>query len=207
MGPHTSNGTNSLNHLLHLYLVGPHPGARLGALLGDYVKGPLDRGWPEKVRHGIAHHRQLDRFAETATAFRRSKKRLNPELRHCRGILVDIAYDHFLATNWDSYHSQPLEEFAASIHLILQANQSLLPLSLRNHLPRMLAANWLVALRNLDHIDGILQRLAARLSRPNLLANGKEELLRHQQGLETDFTAFMLEARHFFRPSPSDSQP
>lgn len=196
-----------MNHLLHLYLVDPHPGARLGALLGDYIKGPLDRRLPAKVRHGIMHHRKLDSFAETATAFRRSKKRLNPELRHCRGILVDIAYDHFLAKNWESYHSQPLEEFAASMHHILQTNQSLLPLSLRNHLPRMLAVNWLVALRNLDHIEGVLQRLAARLSRPNLLANGKEELLRHRQGLETDFAAFMLEARHFFHTDLSDPQP
>jgi len=193
-----------LNHLFHLYLVEPHPGAQLGALLGDYIKGPLDRRLPEKVRHGITHHRRLDSFAETATAFRRSKKRLNPKLRHCRGILVDIAYDYFLAKNWETYHSQSLEEFATSIHLILQTNQSLLPLSLRKHLPRMLAANWLVALRNLDHIEGVLRRLAARLSRPNLLGNGKEELLRHQSGLETDFTAFMVEARQFFHPELAD---
>ncbi|MGE4544600.1 MAG: ACP phosphodiesterase [Pedobacter sp.] len=188
-----------MNHLLHLYLVEPHPGARLGALLGDYIKGPLDRRLPEKVLHGIVHHRQLDSFAETAVAFRRSKKRLNPKLRHCRGILVDIAYDHFLAKNWGSYHSQPLEEFAASIHLVLQTYQSLLPPSFCKHLPRMLAINWLVALRNLDHIEIVLQRLAARLSRPNLLGKGIEELLRHQQGLETDFAAFMLEAHDFFQ--------
>ncbi len=192
-----------MNHLLHLYLVEPHPDARLGALLGDYVKGPLDRRLPDRIRQGITHHRQLDSFAETATAFRRSKRRLDPALRHCRGILVDMAYDHFLARNWEAYHDQPLEEFAASIHLLLKANQPLLPPRLQNNLPRMLATNWLVALRNLDHIENVLQRLAARLSRPNLLGSGKDELLRHHQGLETDFTAFMVEARSFFRAKPS----
>lgn len=189
-----------MNHLLHLYLVGPHPGARLGALFGDYIKGTPAPDLPAGIRSGILHHRRLDSFAETTPSFRRSKKRLTPALRHCRGILVDIAYDHFLALNWDAYHHQPLGEFAASIYRLLQKNRDLLPERLQTNLPRMLATDWLVALRDIDHIDGVLKRLAKRLSRPTLLGDGKYELLRHRHGLEADFTAFMEETRLFLPP-------
>jgi acyl carrier protein phosphodiesterase len=188
-----------LNHLLHLYLVDPFPDPRLGTLFGDYVKGLPDPGLREGIRYGITHHRQVDRFAETAPAFRRSKHRLNPALRHCRGIVVDIAYDHFLAQNWETYHHQPLGQFASSIYRLLEDNRNVLPQRLRNSLPKMLAANWLVALRKLDHIDAVLHRLATRLSRPNLLSTGKQEILRHRPGLEADFTAFMVDARRFFQ--------
>lgn len=191
-----------MNHLLHLYLVDPHPECRLGALFGDYVKGPLDQRLPDGIRHGIMHHRRLDSFAETSVVFRRSRKRLNPALRHCRGILIDMAYDHFLAQNWETYHHQPLEDFASSIYRLLQNHQNNLPKGLRASLPRMLAANWLVALRHIDHIDSVLQRLASRLSRPNLLATGKAEILQNRHGLEADFTAFMVECRHQFQNPP-----
>lgn len=190
-----------MNHLLHLYLVGSRPEARLGALFGDYIKGPLDRRLPAGVRYGIRHHRQLDCFAASAAPFRRSKQRLNPALRHCRGILVDVAYDHILATHWERYHPQPLEEYAASIYALLQANRARLPQPLLASLPRMLAADWLVALRELDHIDIILQRLASRLSRPNLLGDGLQEIVYNLKGLQADFTTFMIDARLFFRTS------
>lgn len=191
-----------MNHLLHLYLVDPLPDARLGALIGDYIKGRLDRNLPAGVLQGIIHHRRLDSFAQTSAAFRRSKQRLNPDLGLCRGILVDIAYDHFLAQNWRIYHSQPLEQFAASIYRLVKDNPNLLPNALRRQLPRMLAANWLVSLRHLDHIEIILQRLSRRLSRANLLADGTKQLMRHRQGLEADFSAFMMETQLFFHPVP-----
>lgn len=191
-----------MNHLLHLYLVDPHPDALLGALFGDFVKGRPGPHLRKGIRDGIAHHRCLDRFAETSPAFRRSKHRLNPKLRHCRGIIIDVAYDHFLAQNWETYHHQRLEEFAASIYRLLESNRNVLPRGLHDILPRMLAADWLVSLRKLEHIESILQRLASRLSRPNLLGTGKQEIMRCHRGLESDFTAFMIEARSFFQPGP-----
>jgi acyl carrier protein phosphodiesterase len=189
-----------LNHLFHLFLSDPDPPCRLGALLGDYVKGPLDERFPAGVRRGIAQHRSIDRFAETSPPFRRSKRRLNPALRHCRGILVDVAYDHFLARDWHLFHPQPLEDFATSFYRLLQAHRALLPPTLQTALPRMIAADWLVACRDLDHIEGLLQRLAGRLSRPNLLAGGRKELLKQRRGLEADFLAFMVDARRFLHP-------
>jgi acyl carrier protein phosphodiesterase len=59
------------------------------------------------------------------------------------------------------------------------------------------AADWLVACRKTEPLDGILRRLGARLSRPTLLDEGFAELLRNYQGLEQDFAGFMTDAAGF----------
>jgi acyl carrier protein phosphodiesterase len=186
-----------MNHLAHLFLSDPTPGCRLGALMGDYVKGRLDESYPPEIRWGLQQHRLLDRFAETNHHFRRSRQRLCPTFRHCRGIMVDVVYDHFLARNWQAYSSTRLEIFAASIYRLLEERRSILPPALQKTVPRMVAADWLVACRETGALDAVLHRLAARISRPTPLENGLEELLRHYRDLEKDFSRFMIEATDF----------
>jgi len=188
-----------LNHLVHLFLSDSTDGCRLGALMGDYVKGRLEQQYPSEIRWGLQLHRKIDRFAETNPHFQRSKRRLDPALRHCRGILVDVAYDHFLAVHWADFSDSPLEQFAAKIYQLLEKHHSLLPPALQQAAPRMIAADWLVATRHLDTVDKVLQRLAKRLSRSNILGNGLIELKHHYLQLETDFRHFLNDACDYIK--------
>lgn len=183
-----------MNHLVHLFLSDPTDGCRLGALMGDYVKGRLGHQYPKDIRRGLQLHRKLDRFAETNPHFQRSKRRLDPTLRHYRGILVDVAYDHFLAVRWSDFADVPLEQFAAAIYRLLEEKQALLPPPLQQAAPRMVAADWLVATRYLDTADKVLQRLAGRLSRSNKLGSSLRELQRNYPQLEADFRNFLHDA-------------
>jgi len=186
-----------LNHLVHLYLSDPTDGCRLGALMGDYVKGRLDDQYPADILWGLQLHRKIDRFAETNYHFQRSKRRLDPTLRHCRSILVDVAYDHLLAVHWTDFTESSLEQFAATIYRLLDKHQALLPPALQKAAPRMVAADWLVACRQKQMIEKVLQRLAGRLSRPNGLGEGLAEIERHMPQLESDFRSFIADAHPF----------
>ena len=186
-----------MNHLVHLYLSDPTDGCRLGALMGDYVKGRLGDHYPPEILWGLQLHRKIDRFAESNPYFQRSKRRLDPALRHYRGILVDVAYDHFLAVHWLDFYESPLEQFAANIYRLLDQQQTLLPPALQEAVPRMVAADWLVACRQKQTIEKVLQRLAKRLSRPNSLGDGLTEIERHKSQLEGDFHGFIADACHF----------
>lgn len=186
-----------MNHLVHLFLSDPTDGCRLGALMGDYVKGRLDRQYPAEIRWGLQLHRKVDRFAETNPHFQRSKQRLDPALRHCRGILVDVAYDHFLAIHWGDFAESSLEQFAAVIYRLLDEQQDQLPPALQKDAPRMVAADWLVACRQKQTIAKVLQRLSGRLSRANGLGDGLAEIERHYRQLESDFRGFLFDACHF----------
>lgn len=183
-----------MNHLVHLYLSDPTDGCRLGALMGDYVKGRLDDQYPEEIRWGLQLHRKIDSFAETNPHFQRSKRRLDPTLRHYRGILVDVAYDHFLAVHWSDFCGSSLEQFASTIYHLLTDYHTQLPPALQQAAPRMIAADWLVAARQLDTVEKVLQRLAGRLSRSNNLGSSLVELKRHYPQLETDFRHFLHDA-------------
>lgn len=186
-----------MNHLVHLFLSDPTDGCRLGALMGDYVKGRLDDHYPTEIRWGLQLHRKIDSFAETNPHFQRSKRRLDPALRHCRGILVDVAYDHFLAIHWSDFCESSLEQFADTIYRLLDQQQTLLPPALQEAAPRMVAADWLVACRQKQTIEKVLQRLARRLSRPNRLGDGLTEIEHHRSQLEGDFHGFIADARRF----------
>jgi acyl carrier protein phosphodiesterase len=191
-----------MNHLAHLYLADPTPECRLGALMGDYVKGRLDENYSPEIRWGLRQHRLLDRFAESNRHFRRSRQRLCPTFGHCRGIMVDVIYDHFLARNWPEYSSLQLERFAARIYGLLEERRAILPPALQKAVPRLVAADWLVACRETATLDGVLKRLASRLSRPTPLDRGLAELLRNYRDLEADFTGFMTEAAQFSAALP-----
>jgi acyl carrier protein phosphodiesterase len=183
-----------LNDLLHLYLSDQSPSCLLGSLMGDYVKGRLDDSYPPDLQQGIRLHRRIDVFAQSNEHFRRSKGRLDPSFGYCRGIMVDIFYDHLLARYWRHYSPIPLEEFAERICMLLTEQAHLLPPGLRLVAPRMISSNWLVSYQNPEMADRILRRLSARLRRPNRLGEGGAELVRNFAGLREDFDGFLADA-------------
>lgn len=185
-----------MNYLLHLFLAEPTRDSLLGALMGDFVKGPLD-AFPPGLREGIRRHRRLDRFAQGNEDFRRSKRRLDEAYGLCRGILVDVFYDHFLARRWRDYSPQSLEAFASSVYRLLETDAPRLPPGLREVAPRMIAGNWLVSYRDPQSVGLALERLSRRLTRPNPLADGLKALRSDYQGLEEDFRRFLPAASRF----------
>ncbi|MDO3376904.1 ACP phosphodiesterase [Geoalkalibacter halelectricus] len=184
-----------MNYLVHLYLSDGSPGGLLGNLMGDFVKGSPDAGLAPDIRAGILQHRRIDAFAQTNPHFRRSKRRLDDRFGHCKGILVDVFYDHFLARTWRRHHPLSLEEFATQVYQLLQAHFAILPPGLQEVAPRMIEHNWLVSYRETATIERVLHRLAARLSRPTPLAEGFTELLTHYEDLGADCSAFLADAR------------
>jgi len=184
-----------MNYLVHLYLSDPDPDCLLGNLMGDFVKGPLGGSYSSGMRQGMIQHRAVDSFAQDNTTFRRSKRRLDARFGHCRGVMIDVFYDHILASNWERFAQGSLESFAAQIYRLLEANHARLPAGLRQVAPRMISGDWLVSYREPKTIATVLSRLADRLSRPTPIAEGAGELTVHRQGLTEDCALFLKEAR------------
>lgn len=188
-----------MNHLIHLFLAEDSPPSLLGNLMGDFVKGRLDDTFSVEIRHGIELHRRVDAFAHDNVHYRRSKNRLDASYGYFRGVMIDIFYDHFLAKNWQRYHSVTLEAFADRIYRLLEAHFEQLPPGLQQVAPRMIEYNWLVSYRDIETIGLVLQRISTRLRRPNPLGGGVDELQRHYAGLEADCDLFLDEALAFAR--------
>lgn len=183
-----------MNYLVHLYLSGSDPELRLGGLMGDFVKGPLATELPDGIARGLRLHRRIDTLAHSSADTRRSRQRLDPGFSHGRGIIVDIFYDHFLASSWQDYSSISLERYAEDVYRLLEEHHGQLSPSLQQVARRMISHNWLVSYRQQEVVGKALQRIAERLSRPLPLAEGLEDLRRHEALFRQDFQGFMTEA-------------
>lgn len=186
-----------MNYLVHLYLSGEDPQRQLGGLMGDFVKGPIPKNYPQKICDGLRLHRRIDSLAHNNQHTRKSRQRIQNKYGHARGIIVDIFYDHLLAADWTAFSEIPLEEYAASIYHLLEQHYSLLPKGLQQIVPRMKEHNWLVSYRHHDVVVKALQRIAQRLSRELPLHQAIEDLARHKELFKADFLAFMTEAENF----------
>ncbi|BAL22966.1 ACP phosphodiesterase [Azoarcus sp. KH32C] len=186
-----------MNFLAHALLAGDAQADQLGGLIGDFVKGPLPAGLPDDVAAGVRLHREIDAFAETEPAFRRSRARVSAERRRVAGVMVDMFYDHFLARHWSDFHPEPLEVFTARMYRLMSEHGELLPPRLAAILPRMRESDWLGSYESPEIIAMALDRMAHRLSRANPLTGSGAELLADYAGFEADFREFMATARAF----------
>jgi len=182
---------------VHLFLAGPDPGHQLGGLMGDFVKGPIPEDYPRAIAQGLHLHRRIDSFSHNNLHTRRSRNRLSEKYGHGRGIIIDIFYDHFLASSWSRYSPEPLEDFAKRVYELLKVHHQTLPGDLKLVAPRMIEHNWLVSYQHFEVVGKALQKISQRLSKPLPLAEATEDLTCHEKCLRADFREFMKEAAMF----------
>lgn len=187
-----------MNYLAHLYLSEDSDAALVGNIMGDFVKGrPEQLRLPDTILRGIILHRRVDSFTDRHPVFVSSRSRLDRPYRRFAGIIVDLAYDHFLARYWHLYSDESLDTFAARAYGALAAYHNTLPPRLQHIAPLMREQDWLTAYRELENVERSLAGIARRLSRPTPLHQAGPQLRAHYEALEQDFHAFMPQLRQF----------
>jgi len=181
-----------MNYLAHALLAAECPVLLAGNLAGDFAKGCLGRLPPTPLTAGIRMHRSIDAYTDRHPVWRRSRRRVGP--RRVSGIIVDIAYDHVLARNFDRYCNLSLEAFAARAYRILLAHRAALPPRLGALLPRIVAEDWLVSYRWPEGVERTFARLGKRVAG---LAEGAAEIRARYRLLEADFHEFYPELAAF----------
>lgn len=185
-----------MNYLAHLHLGGSQPGDMLGSLYGDFVKGPLSGLWPAEIEAGIRLHRQIDAFTDSHPIVLQAKRRLSGERRRYAGILIDLFFDHCLATQWPAYSNEPLDHFTARVYRLLGAEPDL-PGRLATIAPLMAKQDWLGSYRDFSVLETVVNNMSRRLSRPEGLLGGALELEKVYSALEQDFQEFYPELQAF----------
>ncbi|OEC47162.1 ACP phosphodiesterase [Pseudomonas sp. 1D4] len=185
-----------MNYLAHLHLGGSTPHQLLGSLYGDFVKGPLDGRWPQAIEAGIRLHRRIDLFTDTHPQVRDARALFPAARRRVSGILLDLFFDHCLARDWADYAEVPLPAFTGQVYRVL-ADQAALPGALARIAPRMAEQDWLGSYRDFDTLAAVVGGMSRRLSRPELLAGGFDELAERYQPLSERFRCFYPELQRF----------
>ncbi|ALJ00497.1 acyl carrier protein phosphodiesterase [Rufibacter tibetensis] len=180
-----------MNYLAHLFLSGDDEDLRLGNFIADSVRGAQILVFPARVQQGIKLHRLIDAYTDTHPIVHQTKERLRPKFRKYAGVVADVYYDHFLASNFHLYSPQPLKTFAAEAYSQIQRDPKLLPERVMHFLPYMVNQNWLVSYAQ---ISGITRALTG-LSRRTTFDSGME---RAGEELELNYPFYQKEFEQFF---------
>jgi acyl carrier protein phosphodiesterase len=179
-----------MNFLAHTYLSGCNEEIIVGNFMGDYVKGSNYNNYPELVRKGILIHRDIDTYTDMHHITRRSKLRIAPRYHKYAGIIIDIFYDHFLASLWDEFSSLALQDFVSRTYDLLKRNYKVLPEAVKRWFPTFLENNWMMAYQTVEGIELVLERMAANTSLPNHATYAVEVLSERYDSFRNDFLEF-----------------
>jgi acyl carrier protein phosphodiesterase len=192
-----------MNWLAHVYLSPPDVEFRLGNLLADLVKRNERTGLPPAFLAGIEQHQAIDSFTDFHPVVHRSRGRISSNYRRFAGILVDVFYDHFLATDWDQYASEPLSEFTTKLYAEVRVRSSELPEEAQQAMQRLIAGDILGSYRTIAGIEASLRRvsirLESRIGRDMQLEKAIGELTTQLDGFRDDFREFFPQLRDHIR--------
>jgi len=132
-----------MNFLAHAYLSFNDPEILVGNMISDFVKGKKKFDYPEHIYQGIMLHRQIDTFTDEHEATRQAKEVFRPWYRLYSGAFIDVAYDHFLATDPDEFTDASLFNFSQQTYQSLEQYTEWLPAPFKAMFPSMKAHNWL----------------------------------------------------------------
>ena len=183
-----------MNWLAHVFLSEPNVDFRLGNLLADIVKGEQRKGMPAEFLRGVRCHQAIDAFTDAHPVVRRSRARVGAGQRRFSGVLVDVFYDFFLATQWDRYSEVALDAFTTAFYADIRASAIALPEQARAVADRIVRHDLLGSYRRVEGVERALRRISAYLSsrwqREFALEQGVADLLAHQDGFAADFIEF-----------------
>ena len=185
-----------MNYLAHFHLAQNQDGLVIGALLGDYVKGPLHGQYPETLELGIRLHRHIDAFMDSDSEIQLALRNFSPQYRRYGGIMLDVFFDYLLCQHWQKFHQAPLTHFAQETYQVLETNQKMMPEEALRFAARMKEIDLLTRYSEPESINRALSHISKRLSRKNPLTTAERELFKHHELLERVFLEFYPRAQH-----------
>lgn len=191
-----------MNWLAHLHLSEPCIHFQLGNLLADLMKGQAWEGIHPGTRNGFERHKAIDAFTDSHPLFKQSVSRLG-DAGHLRGVVADLAYDHFLSRHWTQYSTHPLEPFLETFYQ--SASKAIVdypPQALR-FVRAVIRSNRLGSYGELGGIHDAMRcidrRLSDRVRKRETTTAYFPKLTQAYQQIESDFLQFFPSIVEFTR--------
>lgn len=182
-----------MNYLAHIYLSGDSDEIKVGNFIGDYVKGNKYLDFPEQVAFGIRMHRYIDSFTDHHDTAKIFMNILKPGYGRYAGIVTDLFFDHFLASNWNEYSIYTLRQFSKHSHAVLLSNFGILPWRVKQFLPFLIQHKRLESYANHENMYQVLEIMSRRTSLPENSKWAVEMLVQEYEQFEALFRSFFSE--------------
>ncbi|HEU0137785.1 MAG TPA: acyl carrier protein phosphodiesterase [Flavobacterium sp.] len=186
-----------MNFLAHIFLSGDNELVKIGNFMADGIRGNDYKTMLPEIQKGVILHRAIDTFTDIHPVFRQSTKRLHYRYHHYAGVIVDVFYDHFLASNWKMYSNESLESYVDAFYQSLNQNIYLLTPKTLNLMPYMIEHNWLVSYKDVSGIKRILSQMDHRTKYRSNMTYSVEELAEFYDDFKSEFYLFFEDLRTF----------
>ncbi|QGX39136.1 ACP phosphodiesterase [Permianibacter aggregans] len=179
-----------MNYLAHCCLVPATPEALAGSLLGDVIHGPDLSHLPAEIERAVRLHRFVDRWTDEHPENLAARSLFKPPLRRFAGIIIDMAYDHFLARNFAALEDRNLLAFSAQVYAALHQYQSLAPARGQARLRYIIDTDLLNQYWHWPSVQKALRGIGSRFSRPTPLTTHVDEITPLLPTLDEHFQRF-----------------
>ncbi len=166
-------------------------------MISDFIKGKKKFDYPHSVQKGMTLHRFIDRYTDEHACTREAKEVFRPIYRLYSGALVDVVYDHFLASDSSEFSENTLYDFSQQVYRVLEKHPEWLPQRFGMMFPYMKEHNWLF---NYRLISGAQKSLAGLVRRAAYLTDSQpafEIFQRHYQLLQGLYRQFWADLKPF----------
>ena len=183
-----------MNYLAHFHLAGDDEGMIVGALLGDFIKGPLNSSaisamnLSPEILHGIQLHRSIDNYVDNLTGLTQLGKLLPASFWRFKHIFLDLFFDYILCRYWQCFDYRPLEEYSRNIVSILNRYRGLMPKPAQQLLSRLDDHQLLYKYGQRSIQNAIIKRTGERLHQDALFASAIDSIWQ----LEAQWTSSCL---------------
>jgi acyl carrier protein phosphodiesterase len=197
-----------MNWLAHTFLSAPRIHFQLGNLLADVVRGADRAAMNSEFLRGAECHKAIDAFTDSHPLVMRSRARLGAGYRRFSGVIMDVYYDHLLATYWERYSSESLTAFVSRFYAAAVATPLALPPAAQATLDRIIRHDSLGSYREIEGVHRALRRISIylreRWRRPVALEECIPELVANQESYAADFLDFFPQLRSHLVPWIAD---
>ncbi|MBI2259222.1 MAG: DUF479 domain-containing protein [Flavobacteriia bacterium] len=187
-----------MNYLAHLFYSGDDFDLMINNLYGDFVKGKYITHYDEKIQAGIVLHRNLDSYIDTHSTISLIKKEISIDLPKIYPIAIDLFYDHFLAKNWNNYHSSPLEFYLNDFYSKIEHIPNYYSEEFHLFLNRLREKKWLNYYHTLFGLHKLCEGVSKKLNFKNELGKAPAVYINKEVQIEKHFLTFTNEAINRF---------
>jgi acyl carrier protein phosphodiesterase len=186
-----------MNYLAHAYLSFDQPGILVGNMISDFVKGKKQYDFPSAIQQGIRLHRAIDSYTDQHDATKEAKLFFKPYVGLYAGAFMDVAYDHFLATDENQLTEEGWKAFAQNTYRDLAANAGFFPEKFAGMFPYMRSQDWLFNYRFDWGIENSFNGLARRAQYLTSASGALAAFREHYAELKELYSVFFPDVKNY----------
>jgi len=170
-------------------------GLLAGAVIGDFVKGPIPARWPLELRAGARLHRKVDALSNQHPGIRQHCDDFPAHLRRFAPIFVDMLADHCLASRWPEYYETTPRDFSAECYAAIQSYAEYLSPEAQRFFSYMQQVDLLANYHEWWHVARGLKSVLRRLRREQWAAEVEQTSLALVDNSHEHFGGYFPELR------------